>query len=73
MALLIHHCYFFQESQAEKSLISELQKRLEIAVSLSSSRLPIVDELKDKELLELASTLSGEQVSGDLQVRYTFH
>lgn len=73
VALLVHYRYFCQESQTEKSLISQLQKQLEIPVSLSSSRLPIVDELKDKELLELASTSAGEQVSGDLQVKYTFH
>ncbi|KAK4279551.1 hypothetical protein QN277_011316 [Acacia crassicarpa] len=56
-----------KESQTEKSLVSELQKRLEISVSMSSSRLPIVDELKDRELLELASREAGEQVSGNLQ------
>ncbi|XP_028768396.1 protein GLUTELIN PRECURSOR ACCUMULATION 3 isoform X1 [Neltuma alba] len=56
-----------KKSQAEKSLVSELQKRLEITVSMSSSRLPIVDELEDKELLELASSLAGEQVSSNLQ------
>ena len=30
---------------------------------MSNSRLPIVNELEDKELLELASRLAGEKVS----------
>lgn len=68
LALLIYSWYCCQESQTEKSLLSELQRRLQISVSLSSSRLPIVDELEDKELLELASKLAGGQVSSNLQV-----
>ncbi|KAG6680355.1 hypothetical protein I3842_13G037500 [Carya illinoinensis] len=54
-------------SQREQSAVSELQRRLEISVSLSSSGLPIVNELEDKEFLELASTLTGERVSSNLQ------
>lgn len=60
--------YLGQGSQREQSAVSELQRRLEISVSLSSSGLPIVNELEDKEFLELASTLTGERVSSDLQV-----
>ncbi|XP_065618823.1 protein GLUTELIN PRECURSOR ACCUMULATION 3-like isoform X2 [Quercus suber] len=54
-------------SQREQSAVSELQRRLEISVSLSSPGFPIVDELEDKEFLELASSLSGERVSSNLQ------
>ncbi|XP_042955812.1 protein GLUTELIN PRECURSOR ACCUMULATION 3 isoform X2 [Carya illinoinensis] len=54
-------------SQREQSAVSELQRRLEISVLLSSSGLPIVNELEDKEFLELASTLTGERVSSNLQ------
>ncbi|KAI4352603.1 hypothetical protein L6164_006839 [Bauhinia variegata] len=57
----------FKESQTEASPISELQRRLQISVSLSNTRLPIMDELQDKELLELASSLSGETASGNSQ------
>ncbi|KHN00914.1 protein GLUTELIN PRECURSOR ACCUMULATION 3 isoform X2 [Glycine soja] len=53
----------FKESQTEKFPFSELQRRLQISVSESNSRLHIVNELEDKELLELASRLAGENVS----------
>ncbi|XP_050281975.1 protein GLUTELIN PRECURSOR ACCUMULATION 3 [Quercus robur] len=54
-------------SQREQSAVSELQRRLEISVSLSSPGFPIVDELEDKEFFELASSLFGERVSSNLQ------
>lgn len=57
-----------QESQSEGSAILELQKRLEISASLSNSGLQIVDELEDREFLELASGLIGEKVSNNGQV-----
>ena len=60
--------YVGQGSQREQSAVSELQRRLEISVSLSSPGFPIVDELEDKEFLELASSLFGERVSSNLQV-----
>ena len=56
-----------QEFQEEQSAISELQKRLGISVSLSGNRAPIVEELQDKEFIELASTLVGDTVSGKEQ------
>ncbi|CAK7325303.1 unnamed protein product [Dovyalis caffra] len=56
-----------QESESEGSAILELQKRLEISASLSSSGLQIVDELEDREFLELASRLIGDKVSNNGQ------
>ncbi|KAK7268425.1 hypothetical protein RIF29_21123 [Crotalaria pallida] len=56
-----------KESQTENFPFSELQRRLQVSVSLSSSRLPIVNELEDKELLELASRLAGDKVSTNSQ------
>ncbi|XP_062173890.1 protein GLUTELIN PRECURSOR ACCUMULATION 3 isoform X2 [Alnus glutinosa] len=56
-----------QGSQRVQSAVSELQRRLEISVSLSSSGLPILDELEDNEFLELASSLAGQRVSSNLQ------
>lgn len=53
----------YQESQTEESAVSDLQKRLGISVSLPSNGVPIVDELEDRELIELASSLVGERVS----------
>ncbi|KOM35657.1 hypothetical protein LR48_Vigan02g180700 [Vigna angularis] len=50
-----------KESQTEKFPFSELQRRLQISVS--SSSLEIVNEFEDKELLEVASRLAGENVS----------
>lgn len=62
-----------QESRKDESTISELQRRLEVAVSLSVPELQILDELEDKEFLELASTLSGvgEKTSSDGQISHT--
>lgn len=56
-----------KESQSEGSAILELQKRLEISASVSSSGLQIVDELEDREFLELASGLIGDEVSNNGQ------
>nr|KYP35271.1 RING finger protein B [Cajanus cajan] len=53
----------FKENQTEKFPFSEFQRRLQISVSASNSKLQIVNELEDKELLELASRLAGENVS----------
>lgn len=54
-----------KENQTEKFLFSEFQRRLQISVSASNTRLQIVNELEDKELLELASRLAGEDVSAN--------
>ncbi|XP_057446368.1 protein GLUTELIN PRECURSOR ACCUMULATION 3 isoform X2 [Lotus japonicus] len=54
-----------KDNQTEKFHFSELQRRLQISVSPSNSRLPIVNELDDKELLELASRLAGDEVSAN--------
>lgn len=58
-----------QENQAEKFPFSELQRRLQISPLPSNSRLPIVTELEDKELLELALRLAGEKVSTNSLVK----
>ncbi|KAJ4850458.1 G protein alpha subunit [Turnera subulata] len=47
--------------------VSELQKRLDVSVSLSRSGLKIVDELEDREFLELASELLGDKFSDNGQ------
>ncbi|KAL6179522.1 hypothetical protein ACLB2K_051037 [Fragaria x ananassa] len=52
-----------EESKAEESAVSESRKRLGISVSLPSNGVPVVNELEDRELNELASTLVGERVS----------
>ncbi|XP_015577183.1 protein GLUTELIN PRECURSOR ACCUMULATION 3 isoform X2 [Ricinus communis] len=57
----------FKESQGDKSAVSELQKRLDISVALSSSGFQIVDELEDGELLDLASGLMGDGVINNEQ------
>ncbi|KAL3520858.1 hypothetical protein ACH5RR_019007 [Cinchona calisaya] len=49
-----------KENRAEGSLVSELQKRLEVSVSHTHHKL-IVDELEDKEFTELASQVIGEK------------
>ncbi|KAK9283839.1 hypothetical protein L1049_012093 [Liquidambar formosana] len=54
-----------KESQKEESAVSELRKKLEISVSLSSPELRIIDELEDTEFLELASRFTEESVSSD--------
>lgn len=61
-------CFPLQEKQVQDSAISELQKRLEISVSLSSSGFQIVDELEDREFMELASELVGNRASSNRQV-----
>lgn len=62
-----------QESQREESAVSELQKKLEISVSRSSSGLQIIDELEDREFLELAAGLIGDRVSNNGQVLHNHH
>ncbi|KAH0980997.1 hypothetical protein GBA52_008174 [Prunus armeniaca] len=57
-----------KESQMEESVVSELQKRLGISVSLLGNGVPIVDELEDGEFVQLASSLVGERVSSNQQV-----
>jgi hypothetical protein len=42
---------------------------LQISVSQPNPRLPIVNELEDKELLELASRLAGENIPANLPVK----
>ncbi|EXC25398.1 RING finger protein B [Morus notabilis] len=59
-----------RESQQEQSAVSELQKKLGLSVSLSGNRSPIVDELEDKEFIELASSLIGEKISGNVQLSH---
>ncbi|KAL7204507.1 hypothetical protein ACSBR2_017559 [Camellia fascicularis] len=54
----------------KESAVSELQKRLQISVSLSSET-QIIDELEDKEFLELASQLIGENVAGNEQISHS--
>ncbi|KAH9704421.1 Galactose oxidase/kelch repeat superfamily protein [Citrus sinensis] len=57
-----------KESQRESSTIVELQKKLDISVSLSRPGLQIMDELEDEEFLELASRLMGAGVFSNGQV-----
>ncbi|CAL8118795.1 unnamed protein product [Prunus armeniaca] len=57
-----------KESQMEESVVSELQKRLGISVSLLDNGVPIVDELEDGEFVQLASSLVGERVFSNQQV-----
>lgn len=57
-----------KESQRESSAIVELQKKLDISVSLSRRGLQIMDELEDEEFLELASRLMGAGVFSNEQV-----
>ncbi|KAF5729427.1 hypothetical protein HS088_TW21G01592 [Tripterygium wilfordii] len=52
----------FKEGDGEEYAITELQKRLNISFALSGSRLQIIDELEDKEFLELASGFIGDKV-----------
>ncbi|KAL7234423.1 hypothetical protein ACSBR1_017927 [Camellia fascicularis] len=60
-----------KESGMKESAVSELQKRLEISVSLSSLETQIIDELEDREFLELASRLVGENVAGNEQISHS--
>ena len=52
------------------SKVSELQKKLEIAVSLSSPELQIIEESEDTEFLELASRLIVESIAGTEQISH---
>lgn len=52
----------------EASAISELQKRLQIDVSLASPEIRIKEESEDAEFVELTSRLIGENASSNEQV-----
>ncbi|XP_072964441.1 protein GLUTELIN PRECURSOR ACCUMULATION 3 [Typha angustifolia] len=55
-----------KEDQPEESSIIELQKRLGISISYTKSQVNLVDEMDDKELLELSSRFAGESLpTGD--------
>lgn len=58
-----------KENQRERSAISELQRKLEVSFSRSSSSagLSVLDEPEDKGFLELASSLTGQRVSSSLK------
>ncbi|RVW34159.1 hypothetical protein CK203_092845 [Vitis vinifera] len=62
-----------EASQKEESAVSELRKRLDKSVSISVPELQIIDELEDKEFLELALSLIGvgEKVSSNGQISHT--
>lgn len=51
----------------EVSTIAELQKRLQIRVSFAH-RKQVIDELKDKELVDLASQTIGEKALTNAEV-----
>ncbi|KAL0299039.1 UNVERIFIED_CONTAM: protein GLUTELIN PRECURSOR ACCUMULATION 3, partial [Sesamum radiatum] len=55
-----------KDSQRYESAVSELQKRLEISNLLSNPQC-IIDEVEDKELLQLASRVHSEQAVSNLQ------
>ncbi|CAN6697551.1 unnamed protein product [Malus baccata var. baccata] len=57
-----------KENQMEESAVSELQKRLGISVSLLGNGVPVVDEVEDKEFIQLASNLVGERVASNEHV-----
>ncbi|XP_057471427.1 protein GLUTELIN PRECURSOR ACCUMULATION 3 isoform X2 [Actinidia eriantha] len=59
-----------KESVMKGSTVSELQKKLEISVSLSSPELQIIEESEDKEFLELASRLIVESIAGTEQISH---
>lgn len=56
-----------QESQAPESPITELAKRLGISLSEEVSA-SFVDEINDKELVELSSRLAGQSLPASDQV-----
>ncbi|KAH7853509.1 hypothetical protein Vadar_003393 [Vaccinium darrowii] len=58
------------ESGLEGSAVSELQKRLEMSVSLSCPEFQITEEMEDKDFLELASQLIEETVAGTEQISH---
>lgn len=62
-----------QASLKEESAVSELQKRLDVSVSISVPELQVIDELEDREFLELATSLigTGEKVSNNGQISHT--
>ncbi|PIN08711.1 hypothetical protein CDL12_18700 [Handroanthus impetiginosus] len=55
-----------KEGEREESAIAELQKRLEISTLISNHK-HIMDEEEDKELIQLASRVSGEQDVSNMQ------
>ncbi|PSR98042.1 Galactose oxidase/kelch repeat superfamily protein [Actinidia chinensis var. chinensis] len=59
-----------KESVMKGSIVSELQKKLEISVSLSSPELQIIEELEDTEFLELASRLIVESIAGTERISH---
>lgn len=61
------HRLFLQDGLHEGAAISELQKRLEISGLLSNPE-PIIDEIEDKELIQLASTVGSEEAVSNMQV-----
>ncbi|KAK9075121.1 hypothetical protein SSX86_003440 [Deinandra increscens subsp. villosa] len=59
-----------KENHMDGSAISELQKRLNISVSLSGDGFHIIDESEDKEFIELASSIIGNTTIANKQVKY---
>uniref|UniRef100_A0A1D1YMC3 RING finger protein B n=1 Tax=Anthurium amnicola TaxID=1678845 RepID=A0A1D1YMC3_9ARAE len=58
-----------KDHEREESPVVELQRRLELLViSPSTAQVNVVDELHDKELLEVASGLEGKGISRNDQV-----
>ncbi|KAG0452219.1 hypothetical protein HPP92_025804, partial [Vanilla planifolia] len=49
-----------QENQGDQSPILELQKKLGISIFSNITELNVIDEVNDKELLELSTRLAGE-------------
>ncbi|CAI9091303.1 OLC1v1026284C2 [Oldenlandia corymbosa var. corymbosa] len=56
-----------KENQSKTSTVSELCKRLDVSVSLSHHKL-ILDEVEDKDLVELASHVVGEKTPSNIQM-----
>lgn len=59
---------YVQDSQREDSPIDELQRRLGISISSPKASVYIMDQLDDKELLDLSSSLAGESLPTSDQV-----
>ncbi|KAK4489664.1 hypothetical protein RD792_005476 [Penstemon davidsonii] len=55
-----------KEVQGERSLVKDLQKRLEISTVLSTAK-PIINEMEDNEFMQLASTVVGEDTASNMQ------
>ena len=53
---------YLQDSQRDQSPIVDLQKRLGVSISSSKAHVNLVDEIDDKELIELSSRLAGESL-----------